>query len=152
MPQSKHPNKFSSTHTQKKDNQGDTYHCLQLFCRGDICRHGVKRLVNRGSGYSWTYSPHLRLECTGLAFQTLSPVTRETPAALESTEPPPPPHPSRTPSTPSLARHHTRPWKSCLERKDEDFPGGRLQPLASRRPYCLLAPNWFEDCEIILIM
>lgn len=32
----------------------------RLFSRGDICRSGVKRLVNRGFGYSWTYSPHLR--------------------------------------------------------------------------------------------
>ena len=68
-----------------------------LFCGGDICRSSVMRLVNRGFGYSWTFYPHLCLECTGLAFQTLSPVTRETPAALESTAPcrhhPANPHP-----------------------------------------------------------
>ncbi|KAK1892711.1 Basic leucine zipper 23, partial [Dissostichus eleginoides] len=45
------------------------------------------------------------------------------------------PPPPRTPPTHPLARHHTRPWKSCLERKDEDFPSGRLRPLASRHPY-----------------
>lgn len=59
-----------------------------------------------------------------------------TAATIKPSSPPPSP-----PSTQSLARHHTRPWKSCLEREDEDFPSGRLQPLASRRPYCLLAPN-----------
>lgn len=48
-----------------------------------------------------------------------------------------------------LTRHHTRPWKSCLEREDKDFPSGSLHPLASRCPYCLLAPNWSEGCEII---
>lgn len=35
-----------------------------------------------------------------------------------------PPLPTPPPSTPPLARHHTRPWKSCLEREDEDFPVG----------------------------
>lgn len=103
---------------------------------GDICRCGVMRPVNRGFGYSWTFSPHLRLECTGLAFQTLSPVTRGTPAALESTAPC-----RQDPLHPPLARHHTRPWESCLEREDEDGPSGRLQPPASQPPYCLPAPN-----------
>lgn len=90
-----------------------------MFSGGDICRSGVMRLVNRGFGYSWTFSPHLRQECTGLAFQTLSPVTRETPAALESTapcrhhrpSPPPPFHPPTLHSrdiTPVLG---SRAWK-----------------------------------------
>lgn len=62
----------------------------------------------------------------------------------------PPPTPPPTCTSP-LARHHTHPWKSCLEIEDEHSPSGRLQPPASRRPYCLLAPNWFERCKIILI-
>lgn len=49
----------------------------------------------------------------------------------QANSPPPPLHlllPSSflsippPPSTLSLARHHTRPWKSCLEREDGDFP------------------------------
>lgn len=42
--------------------------------------------------------------------------------SLSPTPPPPPP------STHPLARHHTRPWKSCSEKEDKDFPSGRLQP------------------------
>lgn len=103
----KHLNKFSSRDRTKKTtkkNRNPRWHVSLLFSGSDICYSGVKRLVNRGFGYSWTYSPHLCPECTGLAFQTLSPVTRETPAALESTTPPPP-----SPSSPPSPPHHHHP-------------------------------------------
>lgn len=146
----------AAEHTHKEDTNS-RWHVSpapvwRIFSRGNISRRGVMRLVNRGFDYSETFSPHLCPECTGLAFQTLSPVTRETLAALESTAPcrhHSPRHPP--PTTPPLQRHHTRPWKSCLEREDEESPSGRLRPLAGRHPYCLVALNWFEGCEIISI-
>lgn len=93
-----------------------------LFSRGDICRHGVMRLVKRGFGYSWTFfsTPVPRVQWVGISnFITCH--KRDTGCSGEHCSLPPPhsPHP--------LARQHTRPWKSCLEKEDKDFPSGRLQ-------------------------
>lgn len=120
----------------------------QLFGRGDICRSGVMRLVNRGFGYSWTFSPHLCPECIGLAFQTLSPVTGETPAALESTAPCC--HPSLVPSNPPPHLHlqditpvlGSRAW----EEEMKIFPVGGCSRWPADVHIVFLDPNWFEGC------
>lgn len=95
---------------------------------GDICRRGVNRLVNRGFGYSWTYSPHLRPECTRLAFQTLSPVTRGRAAARERTAP----HLHLT----ALRSSNDKPvLGSCAgSEKTKISPVGGLQPLTAIIP------------------
>lgn len=123
----------------------------RLFSGGDICCSGVMRLEQR----VWLFldiftTPVPRVHWVGISnFITCH--KRDTGCSGEHCSLPSPPRPS-LPTTPPLARHHTRPWKLCLEREDEDFPSGRQQPLASRRPYCLPAPNWFEGWEIISIM
>lgn len=130
-------------HKTHKDDRHPRWHVslspVRWFCSGaNISRLGVMRLVNRGFGYSWTFSLHLRLECTGLAFQTLSPVTRETLAALESPAPcrrqpllhPPPLHLQDI--TPILG---SRAWKS----KTSTLPVGGY----SRRPAIVHIVFWF---------
>lgn len=72
------------------------------------------RPVNGGLGKSWTLAPHLRLQSARLAFQTLSPVTRETLAALESTHRC---HLHPRIRHPSARQTSHRPWKSCSERR-----------------------------------
>lgn len=75
---------------------------------------GALRPVNGGLGKSWTLAPHLRLQSARLAFQTLSPVTRETLAALESTHRC---HLHPRVRHPSARQTSRRPWKSCSERR-----------------------------------
>lgn len=100
--------------------RSDTCAVLRLFCCSNSYRGGgVRRLVNRGSEYSWTWSLHLCLQYSGLAFLTFSPVTPEEAAALEITAPP-----RLLPFLPVRQTAHVRPWKLCLERPDEEFPVG----------------------------
>lgn len=90
------------------------------------CPCGAWRPVNGGFGFSWAFSPHLRWQSARLAFQTLSPVTRETLAALAPYTP--------ASASPPPARHHTI-LGSHAQAQEEGFPSGGLLPPASQRPH-----------------
>lgn len=102
------------------------------------CRRGAWGPVNGGFGSSWAFSPHLRGQRARLAFQTLSPVTRETLAAPPShlhlpsppTPPPCPPAPDITPSLEVMLREETKVSPS----------GGGLQPAPPTVSTLLLLP------------
>lgn len=108
----------SETHGRQK--QGDTYHRLhshsQSATGGGVCVGGggmSARCLQTCERRIWQFlgvSPHLRRQSATLAFQTLSPVSRETLAAPQSSV-----HQHLHPRTrhPSTRQTSHPPWESC---------------------------------------
>lgn len=59
--------------------------------------------------------------------------------------------PAATPLPPPTSETSHPSLEIVLGKRRQRFPQWEAAAAASQRPYCLLAPNWFEGCKIILI-
>lgn len=123
LARSKHPNKYCSGKCTNKTTikQNPRWHgslspVRRMFSGGDICCSGVMRLVNRGFGLFLDIfsTPAPGVHWVGIS-NFISCHKRDTGCSGELCTPA---AATPVPSTSPLARHHTRPWKSWLQRED----------------------------------